>query len=73
MQVHEDLLDHPLGPAVGVGGRLLGALLGEGEGVRVTVDGGGAGEDDGLAVVLAHDVDERERIANVVGVVLDGL
>ncbi len=73
VEVGEDLLDHPLGPAVGVGRRLLGALLGEGEGVRIAVDGGGAGEDDGLAAVLAHDVNERERVANVVGVVLDGL
>ena len=73
VEVGEDLLDHPLGPAVGVGRGLLGALLGERQRVRVAVDGGGAGEDDGLAAVLAHDVDERERVADVVGVVLDRL
>ena len=73
MEVGQDLLDHPLGPAIGVGGVLLGAGLGEGQGIRVAVDGGGAGEDDGLAAVLAHDVDERERVADVVGVVLDRL
>ena len=39
----------------------------------VAVHGGGAGEDDGLAAVLAHDVDEGEGVADVVGVVLDGL
>ena len=73
VQVGENLLDHPLGPTIGVRGALLGAGLGEGQGVRVAVDGGGAREDDGLAAVVAHDVHERERVAQVVRVVLDGL
>ena len=73
VEVGEDLLDHPLGPAIGVGCGLLGALLGERELVGVAVDRGGAGEDDVLATVVAHHVDEREGVAQVVGVVLDGL
>ena len=73
VQVGQDLLDHPLGPAIGVGGGLLGAGLGQRQGVRVSVDGGGAAEDDGLAAVVAHDVNECEGVAQVVGVVLDGL
>ena len=73
VEVGEDLLYHPLGPAVGVGAGLLGALLGERKLVRVAVDGAGAREDDGLAAVVAHDVHERERALDVVVVVLDGL
>ena len=71
--VHEDLLDHPLGPAVGVGAELLGALLGEGQRVGVAVDGRRAGEDDVLAAVVAHGLDQVEGAAEVVVVVLDGL
>jgi hypothetical protein len=73
VEVGQDLLDHPLGPAVGVGRGLLGALLRERAGCRVAVDRGGAGEDDVLAAVVAHHVHEREGVAQVVGVVLDGL
>ena len=51
----------------------LGLASVSGRGVRVSVDGGGAAEDDGLAAVVAHDVNEREGVAQVVGVVLDGL
>ena len=73
MDVHKDLLDHPLGPTIGVGRGLLRILLGDGRVVRVAVDGRGAREDDGLAAMVAHDVDEHQGVLDVVVVVLDGL
>ena len=73
MQVGEDLLDHPFGPAIRVGGALLGAFLGERQAVRIAVDGRRAGEHDGLAAVVAHDVHEHQGVLDVVVVVLDGL
>ena len=73
VDVHKDLLDHPLGPTIGVGRGLLRILLGDGRVVRVAVDGRGAREDDGLAAMVAHDVDEHQGVLDVVVVVLDGL
>ena len=73
VDVHKDLLDHPLGPTIGVGRGLLRILLGDGRVVRVAVDGRGAREDDGLAAMAAHDVDEHQGVLDVVVVVLDGL
>ncbi len=45
-EVTEYLLDHPLGPTIGVGRRLLGAFLSERQLVRVAVDGGAARENN---------------------------
>ena len=73
VDVHEDLLNHPLGPTIGVGRGLLGVLFGDGRVVRIAVDGRGAREDDGLAAMVAHDVDEHQGVLDVVVVVLDGL
>ena len=73
VDVHKDLLDHPLGPTIGVGRGLLRILLGDGRVVRVAVDGRGAREDDGLAAMVAHDVDEHQGVLDVVVIVLDGL
>ena len=73
VDVHEDLLNHPLGPTIGVGRGLLGVLFGDGRIVRVAVDGRGAREDDGLAAMVPHDVDEHQGVLDVVVVVLDGL
>ena len=73
VDVHKDLLDHPLGPTIGVGRGLLRILLGDGRVVRVAVDGRGAREDDGLAAMAAHDGDEHQGVLDVVVVVLDGL
>ncbi len=73
VEVGQDLLDHPLRPAIGVCGRLLRALLGEGQGIGLAVDRGGGAEDDVLAAVVPHHVDEGQRIAEVVRVVLDRL
>ena len=39
----------------------------------VTVDGGRGGEDDVVAVVAAHDIQNVQRAGQIVGVVLDGL
>ena len=73
VNVHKDLLNHPLGPAIGVGRGLLGVFLGDGRVIRIAVDGRGAREDDGLAAMVAHNVDEHQGVLDVVVVVLDGL
>ena len=73
LHVHEHLFEHRLGLAVGVGAVSLGALLGDGDDGRVAVDGGGAGEDDVLAAVLAHDVKKDEGAVHVVFVVFQRL
>ena len=73
VDVHEDLLNHPLGPTIGVGRGLLGVFLGDGRIVRIAVDGRRAREDDGLTAVVAHDIDERQGVLDIVVVVLDGL
>ena len=73
VDVHEDLLNHPLGPTIGVGRGLLGVFLGDGRIVRIAVDGRRAREDDGLTTVVAHDIDEHQGVLDIVVVVLDGL
>ena len=73
VDVHEDLLNHPLGPTIGVGRGLLGVLFGDRRIVRIAVDGRRAREDDGLTTVVAHDIDEHQGVLDIVVVVLDGL
>ena len=41
--------------------------------LRETVDGSGGGEDDVLAAVLLHDLEEDEGAGDVVVVILEGL
>ena len=72
LDVHEDLFEHALGPAVGVGAGAFGAVFGDGDLGGVAIDGGAGAEDDVLAVVVAHDVDEGEGAADVVFVVFPG-
>ena len=71
--VGEDALGKGLGGAVGVGGSAHGEILTDGHAGGVTVDGGGRGEDDVMAVVAAHNIQDVQRAVQVVGVVLDGL
>ena len=73
LHVHKHLFEHRLGLSVGVGAVALGALLGDGDDGRVAVDGGRAREDDVLAAVLAHDVEEDESAVHVVFVVFQRL
>ena len=73
MHVGEDLLDHPFCPAVWVGRRLFRAFFSQGQRVRIAIDGCRAGEDDGFAIVCAHHVQQGERGAEVIGVVLNRL
>ena len=71
--VGQDARGKDLGGAVGVGGAAHGEILADGHAGGVAVDRGGGGEDDVVAVVAAHDIQDVQRAGQVVGVVLDGL
>ena len=71
--VGQDALGKHLGGAVGVRGAAHGEILADGHAGGVTVDGGRGGEDDVVAVVTAHDIQNVQRAGQIVGVVLDGL
>ena len=73
LQVRQHLLEHRLGLAVGVGAMALGALLGDGDDGGVAIDGGRGREDDVLAAVLAHHVEQAEGAVHVVLVVFQRL
>lgn len=71
--VFDDLLDHVLGPAVGVCWASR-AGLGDGDHVgepgRVAIDGGGRGEDDVGDIVLGHGAQQGNAAADIDTVVL---
>lgn len=73
--VGDDVLNHGLGAAVGVG-RANGAVLGDGDHVGessgIAVDGGGGGEDNVGDIVAGHGLEERDAAADVDAVVLEG-
>ena len=71
--VGQDALGEHLRGAVGVRGAADGEILADGHAGGVAVDRGGGGEDDVVAVVAAHDVQNVQRAGQIVGVVLDGL
>lgn len=75
-QVGDGGLNGELGVSVGVG-RAQRAILGDGDHVRetgsVTVDGGGAGEDDVGDIVADHGAQEAEGAEDVDMVVVQGL
>ena len=71
--VGQDALGKDLGGAVGVGGAAHGEILADGHAGGVAVDGGRGGEDDVVAVMAAHNVQNVQRAGQVVGVVLNGL
>ena len=70
--VHQNLLVHELGPAVGAGAPAR-ELLGYRHGLGAAVDGGGGGEDDLLHAVLLHQAAQHQRGVEVVVVVLQRL
>lgn len=75
-QVGDGVLDGELGVAVGVGGAQR-AVLGDGDHVGeaggITVNGGGAGEDDVGDIVLDHGAQEVDGAVDVDQVVVQGL
>mmetsp|Transcript_33798 Transcript_33798/g.74904 ORF Transcript_33798/g.74904 Transcript_33798/m.74904 type:complete len:237 (-) Transcript_33798:114-824(-) len=71
-QVAEHVLLEQLGAAIRADG-LEGGVLGDGHLLGDAVHGAGAGEDNILALVLAHDVQQRHSAVEVVVVVLEGL
>lgn len=72
--VGDDVLNHGLGAAVGVG-RANGAVLGDGDHVGessgIAVDSGGGGEDNVGDIVAGHGLEERNAAADVDAVVLE--
>lgn len=74
-KVCDDILNHGLGAAVGVGGP-DGAMLGDGDHVGeaggIAVDGGGGGEDDVVDVVALHGAEKSDAAADIDTVVLEG-
>lgn len=72
--VGDDVLNHGLGAAVGVG-RANGAVLGDGnhvgESSRIAVDGGGRGEDNVGDIVAGHGLEEGDAAADIDAVVLE--
>ena len=73
LDVHQHLLEHRLCPAVGIGTLTFRTVLGDGNLHGVAVDSGAGGEDDVLAAILAHDIDQHQRAADVVLVILPRL
>lgn len=75
-QVGDGGLDSELGVAVGVGGTQR-AVLGDGDHVGeaggITVDGGGAGEDNVGDIVLDHGAQEVDGAVDVDQVIVQGL
>ena len=72
LEVHQDFFQHALGLSVGVGAMAFGALLGNGNDGGITIDGGGGGEDDVLASVLAELIEQHEGAVHVVLVIFQG-
>ena len=73
VEVAQNAFEHALRLAVGIGGLVLGAGFGDGDELRLAVDGGARGEHDVLHAVGARYVAEYERAGNVVPVVLERL
>ena len=72
VQVAENLLDHHLGVAVGVGGG-GGHPLFKGNRIVHAVDGGGGGKDNPLAAVLPHALAEHQGAGDIVVVIFQRL
>jgi len=72
LEVHQDFFQHALGLSVGIGTMALGALLGDGDDGGIAIDGGGGGEYDVLASVLAELVEQHEGAVHVVLVIFQG-
>ena len=72
--VGNDVLNHGLGSAVGVG-RANGAVLGDGDHVGetgcVAVDGGRGGEDNVADIVAGHGAEEGDAAADIDAVVFE--
>jgi hypothetical protein len=73
-KVGDDVLDHRLGAAVGVG-RSDGAVLRDGNHVgesgSIAVDGSGGGENNVVDVVALHGTEERDATTDIDAVVLE--
>ena len=73
VQVGEHLLEHALGPSVGVGAVVLGALLGDRDELGLAVHRCAAGEHDVLHAMVARHIAQHQRAGDVVPVVLQRL
>ena len=71
IKVGEYLLEHRLGLAIRIGGRVLRAIFRDGDEFRFAVNGGTARKHDVLHTMSARDVAQDERASNIVPVVLE--
>ena len=69
MQVGKDLLQHALGPPIGIGDLSLGTVLRDGDLCRITVDSGRGTEYDVFDAVATHLVAENECPGQIVVIV----
>ena len=72
LDVHHDLFEHALCPTVGVGTLPFRTVLGYGNLDGVAIDGRGRAENDVLAAVVTHDIEEHQCAADVVLIVFPG-
>ena len=73
MYVRQDLLQHPLRPAIRVRADALRAVFRDRNEGGISVDRRAGAEDDVLAAMLPHALYQRQGSGNVVGVILDRL
>ena len=73
VEVAEDLLDHQLGAAIGIGHAADGHILLERGDIVHSVHGGGGAEDDLFTAVVAHGLEQGDGAADVVVEVLERL
>ena len=71
--VGQDALGKHLGSAIRVGGCTNREILADGHAGGVAVNRCGGGEDDVMAIVTAHNIQDVQGAVQVVGVILDGL
>ena len=69
----QDLFDHILGPAIGIGAARGRHILTVGHGILVAVNGGGRGKDDLFDAMGLHNLTEGEGGIQVVAVIQEGL
>ena len=73
LQVYHHLLEHGLRLSVRVRALSLGAVFGDRDDSGVAIDGCGGREDDVLAVMTTHHIQQHERAVEVILVILERL
>ena len=73
LNIHEHLFKHRLGLSIRIGAVTLGALLGNGNDGRITINSSTRRENHILTAILTHNITEHECTIHVVLVVLKRL